>query len=114
MNSSILIYLITPLIAAASQLMLKKAADDPRFTGLRFYVNPLVIAAYALFFGCMVANVFALRTLDLTVASVLEASGFLYVMVLGALFLKEKITVRKLLGNVLIVAGILITLLLKI
>ncbi len=114
MTSSVLIYLFTPLISAASQLMLKKAADNPAYTGVRFYVNPLVIAAYALFFGCMVANVFALRTLDLTVASVLEASGFLYVMVLGALFLKEKITARKLIGNALIVAGILVTLLVKI
>jgi drug/metabolite transporter (DMT)-like permease len=114
MTSGVLIYLITPLISAASQLLLKKAADDPRFTGLRFYINPLVIAAYALFFGCMVANVFALRTLDLTVASVLEASGFLYVMVLGALFLREKITPRKLLGNALIVLGIVVTLVVRI
>jgi drug/metabolite transporter (DMT)-like permease len=114
MTSGVLIYLITPLISAASQLLLKKAADDPRFTGLRFYINPLVIAAYALFFGCMVANVFALRTLDLTVASVLEASGFLYVMVLGALFLREKITPRKLLGNALIVLGIVVTLAVRI
>ncbi len=114
MTSSVLIYLFTPLISAASQLMLKKAADNPAYTGVRFYVNPLVIAAYALFFGCMVANVFALRTLDLTVASVLEASGFLYVMVLGALFLGEKITARKLIGNTLIVLGIVVTLVVKI
>ena len=114
MTSSVLIYLLTPLISAASQLMLKKAADNPAYTGVRFYVNPLVIAAYALFFGCMVANVFALRTLDLTVASVLEASGFLYVMVLGALFLGEKITARKLIGNTLIVLGIVVTLVVKI
>jgi small multidrug resistance pump len=113
-NSSVFIYLVTPLISAASQLMLKKAADNPAYTGVRFYVNPLVIAAYALFFGCMVANVFALRTLDLTVASVLEASGFLYVMVLGALFLGEKITARKLIGNTLIVLGIVVTLVVKI
>ena len=93
--------------------MLKKAANNPRYTGIRFYLNPLVIFAYLLFFGCMVLNVIALQTLDLTVASVLEASGFLYVMALGSLFLKEKITVRKLLGNALIVAGIAITLLVR-
>lgn len=110
MNNGVLIYLITPLISAASQLMLKRAADNPKYTGLRFYLNPLVILAYVLFFGCMLLNVVALQTLDLTVASVLEASGFLYVMVLGWLFLKEKITPRKLIGNVLIVAGIVITL----
>jgi drug/metabolite transporter (DMT)-like permease len=61
----------------------------------------------------MLLNVVALQTLDLTVASVLEASGFLYVMVLGRLFLREKITPRKLIGNALIVAGIVLTLVLK-
>ena len=106
------IYLLTPLISAGSQLMLKRAADNPDYIGLRFYVNPLVILAYLLFFGCMVLNVIALQTLDLTVASVLEASGFLYVMVLGALYLHEAITPRKLIGNALIVAGIALTLLL--
>jgi len=114
MSSSVLIYLITPLISAASQLMLKKAADNADYKGIRFYLNPLVIFAYLLFFGCMVLNLIALQTLDLTVASVLEASGFLYVMVLGSLFLKEKTTARKLIGNALIVAGIIITLVVKV
>jgi len=113
MTSGALIYLITPLVAALSQLMLKKAADNPAYVGLRFYLNPTVLFAYFLFFGCMVANVFALQTLELTVASVLEASGFLYVMALGRLFLGEKITVKKLIGNALIVAGITMTLFLK-
>ena len=113
MTSGALIYLITPLIAAASQLMLKKAADNPRYTGVRFYVNPLVILAYVLFTGCMLLIVVALQTLDLTVASVLEASGFLYVMLLGRWFLQEKITPRKLMGNALIIAGIVITLIVK-
>ena len=112
MTSGVLIYLVTPLVAAVSQLLLKKAADHPTHTGFRFYVNPLVLLAYALFFGCMLANVYALQTLDLTIASVLEASGFLYVMVLGALYLQERITPRKLIGNVLIVLGIIVTLIL--
>lgn len=113
MNSGVLIYLFTPLVSAVSQLMLKKAADNPKYTSVRFYFNPMVIFAYVLFFGCMVLNIIALQTLDLSVASVLEASGFLYVMVLGALFLKEKITAKKLIGNALIVAGIAITLFVK-
>ena len=110
MSSGVLIYLLTPLISAGSQLLLKKAADNPKYAGLRFYLNPLVILAYALFLGCMLLNVVALQTVELSVASVLEASGFLYVMVLGRLFLHEKITRRKLIGNALIVAGIAITL----
>ena len=110
MNSGVLIYLITPLLSAISQLILKKAADNPRFTGIRAYLNLPVILAYGLFFGCMLLNVVALRTLDLTVASVLEASSYIYVMVLSFFFLKEKISARRLIGNIVIIAGIILTL----
>ena len=112
MNNGVIIYLITPLLSAFSQLLLKRAADDPRHTGIRFYLNWQVILAYGLFFGCMLLNVIALRTLDLSVAGVLEASGYLYVMLLSWLILKEKLTPRKLIGNALIVVGIVLTLVL--
>ena len=101
MNSGVLIYLITPLLSAVSQLILKKAADNPRYTGVRAYLNAPVILAYALFFGCM---------LELSVASILEASGYIYVMLLSWWFLKEKITRRRLIGNLLIIVGIVLTL----
>lgn len=110
MNSGVLIYLITPFLSAVSQLILKRAADNPRLSGIRTYLNAPVILAYTLFFGCMLLNVFALRTLDLTIASVLEASGYIYVMLLSFLFLKEKITPRRLIGNLVIVVGIVLTL----
>ena len=113
MNSGVLIYLMTPFLSAVSQLILKKAADNPRYTGLRAYLNLPVIGAYALFFGCMLLNVAALRTLDLTVASVLEASGYIYVMALSFFFLKEKITLRRLIGNCVIILGIVLTLTLR-
>ncbi len=110
MNSGVIIYLITPLLSAISQLILKKAADNPRYTGIRAYLNAPVILAYGLFFGCMLLNVVALRTLDLTIASVLEASSYIYVMVLSFFFLREKITPRRLLGNIVIIVGIVLTL----
>ena len=110
MNSGVLIYLITPFLSALSQLILKKAADNPKYTGVRAYLNAPVILAYGLFFGCMLLNVIALRTLDLTIASVLEASGYINVMALSFFFLKEKITLRRLIGNIVIVVGIVLTL----
>lgn len=110
MTSGVLIYLITPLLSAVSQLILKKAADQPKYTGVRAYLNAPVILAYALFFGCMLLNVVALRTLDLTVASVLEASGYIYVMALSFLVLKERITPRRLIGNLVIILGIVLAL----
>ncbi|MCL1854441.1 MAG: DMT family transporter [Clostridia bacterium] len=110
MTASVLIYLATPLLAAFSQVVLKKAADNPRFTGLGMYLNLPVILAYTLFFGCMLLNVWALRTLDLTIAGVLESSGYIYTVFLARFFLGERITLRKLLGNALIILGIALTL----
>ena len=110
MNRGVIIYLITPLLSALSQLILKKAADNPKYSGIRAYLNLPVIFAYGLFFGCMLLNVVALRTLDLTIASVLEASSYIYVMVLSWLFLKERITKRRLIGNLIIIVGIVLTL----
>jgi len=110
MNRGVIIYLITPLLSALSQLILKKAADNPKYTGIRAYLNLPVIFAYGLFFGCMLLNVVALRTLDLTIASVLEASSYIYVMVLSWLFLKERISKRRLIGNLIIIVGIVLTL----
>jgi len=110
MTASVLIYLATPLLAAFSQVILKKAAVNPRYTGLRVYLNPPVMLAYALFFGCMLLNVWALRALDLTIAGVLESSGYFYTVFLAHFFLGEGITLRKLLGNALIILGIALTL----
>jgi len=106
MNSGVLIYLITPLLSALSQLMLKRAADDTRYTGIRVYLNWLVILAYGLFFGCMLLNVVALRTLELSTASVLEASSYIYVMILSWLILKEKLNRNKIIGLILAIAAV--------
>ena len=109
MNTGLFIYILTPFVAAVSQLLLKKAADEPNKKGLAFYLNGKVILGYVLFFMCMLLNVWALQTLPLSIAGVLEALGYLYVMLLSSLFLGEKITKRKLVGNLIIVLGIILT-----
>ena len=108
---AVIIRLLTPLISALCQLLLKKAADDPTLTGLRAYLNARVIIGYGLFFLCMVLNTVTLGRLSLTLSGVLDAGGYLYVMLLSHLVLKEKITKRCLIGNLLILTGIAITLL---
>ena len=109
MNNGVLIYLITPLLSAISQLILKKAADNPKLTGIRAYLNLPVILAYGLFFGCMLLNVIALRTLDLSVASLMEAASYLYVMVLSWLILKETMQPWELLGCGLVFSAVIIS-----
>ncbi len=108
---AVALFLISPLVSAFSQIILKRSADDASLTGIRYYLNIRVIFAYALFFGCMLLNIWAYSLgMQLSLGTILESSGYLYVMLLSALFLKEKITRRKLIGNALIVLGIVLAL----
>lgn len=107
-DKGIIIYIITPLVASISQVLLKKSAQNPNRTGIRTYLNPTVILAYLLFFGCMLLNVVALRTVELSTAGMMECLSYVYIMILSALIFKEKITTRKIIGNVLIIAGIIL------
>ena len=94
-------------VSAISQIMLKKSANIPRENKLKEYLNPLVIFAYVLFLGTTVINVFAYRGVDLSAGPIIESTGYIYIMILSAIFLKEKITKKKLLGNLLILVGII-------
>ena len=57
--------LVSVLISAVSQIMLKKAADRKYENRLREYLNPLVIAAYGLFFISTILTMLALRYVPL-------------------------------------------------
>jgi len=75
---------------------------------LREYVNPWVIGGYLLLFGSVFLTILGLRGLDYLNAPMVESLGYVLVPILSALFLKEKITKRKLVGIGCIVAGMII------
>lgn len=101
-------YLISVLIASLSQVILKKSAMIHYETRLKEYLNPYVIGAYFFFFGSSLITTISYRGVPLTMGPVLESTGYIYVGLLGWLILKEKLTWKKVLGNILIVGGILI------
>ncbi len=96
------------LIAAISQIMLKKSAEKKYHSKLREYLNPLVMIAYGLFFGTTFISMYALKVVPLSMAPVLEASGYIFVAVLSYFFLKEKMTKKQLIGMGFILIGIVI------
>ena len=59
-------------------------------------------------FGSVFLSIMGLRKLDFLNAPVVESLGYVLVPVLSALFFKEKLTRRKLVGIGCIVAGMLI------
>lgn len=64
--------------------------------------------AYGIFFLSSLLTVFAYRYVPLSMGPILEASGYLFVAVLGYFILKERIGKRKWLGLSLILAGIVV------
>lgn len=109
MNKSVLyvlIYLGGVLLAALAQTLLKKSANREYGNFLREYLNRFVLGGYALFFISTLCTLMAFRWLPLSVGAVLGATGYVFVPVLSALVLKEKMTRRKIVGLVVVLVGI--------
>lgn len=99
---------ISHIIAACSQMLLKKAAGKKYSAWWRSYLNPYVITAYSLFVITTILSVLAMRFIPLSVSAALGASGQIIVPVMSYFFLHEKISKKRLTGMLLIVVGIII------
>jgi len=102
------IYLLSVFISSASQILLKKSAGEPHKNRLAEYLDIRVIIAYVLFFGATLITVAALRVVPVSLGTVLESTGYLFVTIFGMVFLKERVSRRKWFGLSIIVLGILI------
>lgn len=103
-----LLMIISVFISSVSQIMLKLSTKKKYMSPIQEYLNPWVISAYALFFGCTFLTMYALKIIPLSMGAILEASGYVFVAFLSRLFLHEKIGKQKLLGLAVIVVGMLI------
>lgn len=108
MTAAVCVLLFSVFISSVSQILLKKAASKTYESSLREYMNPLVIGAYAMFFGSVLLTMLALKYLPLSMSPILESTGYIYVSVMGYIFLKERFTKRKLAGIAMILVGIAI------
>lgn len=100
--------LLGVLVSSLSQIMLKKAALKTYPRWIDQYLNPLVIIAYALFFGATLTNVIAFRVVPLTYAPIWNAAGHLFVTLLAFFIMKERPGKRKLIGLGIILVGIVL------
>lgn len=107
-TTSIALFLLATFITAVSQIILKVSARSTSRTGLSQYLNPLVLGAYILLFGATGLSVYAYRGIGYKFGAMLGVFAYVWVMLLGCLLLKEPVTMRKVLGNVLIVAGVIV------
>ncbi len=103
------IFLLSVFIASISQVLLKKSAMKQYDYKFGDYLNPYVICGYGLLFLSMFLTILAYRGVDLKTGPVIEATSYVYVAVLSAVFLKEKVTNKKKMGLLIIVLGVLVS-----
>ncbi len=95
-------------VASFSQILLKKSAEKTYTSVIREYLNVYVIIGYGMMAVSTLLTVAGYAGLEYKNGAVIEALGFVLVMLLSRIFFGEKITKKKLLGNSLILFGIFI------
>ncbi len=95
-------------ISSVSQILLKKSANKKHGSFIKEYLNPIVIGSYLIFVIATFMSIYAYKGIPLSMGVVLDSTGYIFVTILGAIFLKEKPTVKKIIALGLIVVGIVI------
>lgn len=93
---------------AISQVLLKQSANKKYKNILLEYLNWRVILSYCIFAAVLLLNTYAYTKVDLKYGAVIDTCSYFFVMVLSWLILKEKMTVRRICGNLLIMTGVFV------
>ena len=108
MNKYHFFVIITAFLASVSQILLNISTNKPHKSKLFEYLNPYVITSYGILFVTLVVNNYLLRFVELNELTAIASVTYVFVLILSKIILKEKITLKKILGNLLIVAGIVV------
>ena len=82
--------LFSVFLASCTQVVLKKSAMNDRLTGLAYFVNQ--------------------ATMPMITVNMLECSAYVYILLFDRIFFGKPITMRKVGGNAMIIAGIIVCL----
>lgn len=94
------------LLAAISQILLKKSTQMHHASTWREYANGHVMAAYGILAVTIVLNIFAYSVLNYKYGSIILSSSYVFTLLLSMVFLGDRPTWKCIVGNALIVLGI--------
>ena len=104
-----ILILLSVIISAFSQIILKKSAKKSYHSLIKEYLNLYVIIGYGMMFLATIFTILAYKVgLEYKSGPVIESLGYVLIMFLSLWFFGEKITKKRLLGNSLVILGILI------
>lgn len=108
MNKYYLFMFGSVILASVSQILLKKSAQKEHGSFIKEYLNPLVIIGYGLMVAATLTTIAAYQGMDYKNGPIIESLGYILVMILSYFLLKEKVTKKKILGYILILAGVVV------
>ena len=92
--------------SAVSQILLKQSANIKYENRIREYLNFRVILSYAMLI--LLLNTWCYTKVDMRYGPVIDTAAYVFVLLLSHFILKEEITKGKIIGNLIIIAGIII------
>lgn len=107
MHPYMLILFATTFFTAISQVLMKQSAQQEHKSWIYEYLNWRVILAYGIAFTVLMVNTYAYTEVEIKYASIIDAFSYVNVMVFSYLILKEQFNKTQLVGNLIIIAGIL-------
>ncbi len=107
-NFYFLLMFLGTLLTAISQVLLKTSSGKTYKSWIYEYLNWRVILSYSLFVVVLAMNTWAFTKVQMKYGTIIDAFSYVFVMILSVALLREKITRGRLIGNLIIIAGILI------
>ena len=108
MNRYILVALVSVVLSSFAQILLKKSSAEEKKHLIFDYLNLKVILAYGIIFFCMLIMIYAFTGMYYRYGAVIESLSYLLIMLFSRMFIQEKITRRRVIGNCVIVLGVII------
>lgn len=103
-----LLMIFNAFLAALSQLLLKTSANQVHKNKLHEFLNIRVILGYGILFSTFLLNIIAYRGIEYKYGPILNSASYAFVLILGGFILKERITIKKIVGMLLIIVGIVV------
>lgn len=104
-----LLVISSVFLAACAQILLKQGARQQYDSWWRQYVNDWVIGGYAIMFGTMMMNIYAMsRGVEVKEVSIIESMSYIFVPILSFVIFKERLTWRKVISIGVIIIGIIV------
>lgn len=106
MDKYLAIAMLSSVLSAFAQILLKQSSGIKRTSIMEDYLNFYVVFGYIITFICMILMIIAYRGLPFKYGAIIESLVYIYVMILSRIFFKEKLTAKRVIGNLIIVCGV--------